>query len=536
MRKAQAFEARYFGQTLRQRDLETALAQLQQCDSLIDRLRQQTLLESDKITLGNIANEIYADGARIAYELSEVAFRHRKRFRALSFYFAEKSKAAVLLDAISDANAKSFAGLPAQVLEEENNLRSALALVYQKLARKPEEQEEKYLRETALELNRAYNDLIRSIEQQYPDYYNLKFNTTAPSIGQLQQQLPENTGVVSYFIDDYNNRRQLYIYTITSSNFYIRTRTLPETFDKLITGFRNSMYYLDDVSFIRFGRELHKLVMPVLPSRIRSLVVLPAGRLGIIPFEALLTRKVKPGSTTYAKLPYLVNRFDVRYDFSAALILQKKSAERAAVHQVALCAPINFPNMPGLPDLPGTAREIEALNQVFTDRHISTKVLLQRHASEAAFKNQPLHQFNIIHLATHGVVNEENPELSCIYLHPQSDAEDGSLYTGEIFNLKLQAELVALSACQTGLGKITRGEGVIGLSRALIYAGARQLLVSFWSVSDESTALLMSEFYRASLSPASPGFARALQQTKINMTRGPYAAPFYWAPFVLIGF
>ncbi|HYG17315.1 MAG TPA: tetratricopeptide repeat protein, partial [Ohtaekwangia sp.] len=124
--KAEALESRYVNKTLKFQDLTLALQTLQVCDTLIDKLRQQITNESDKITLGNIASEVYANGVRIAYETAQVALR-RKEYLSLSFYFAEKSKSAVLLDAISDANAKSFAGIPNDLLEEENNLKSAIA-------------------------------------------------------------------------------------------------------------------------------------------------------------------------------------------------------------------------------------------------------------------------------------------------------------------------------------------------------------------------------------------------------------------------
>lgn len=535
MRKAQAFEARYYEKTLRQRDLEIALNQLLQCDSLIDRLRQQTSLETDKLTLGSIANEVYADGARIGYELSEVAFYKRKHFRELSFYFAEKSKSAVLLDAISDANAKSFAGLPPDLLEEEKNLKSALTLVYQKLAQKPSEEEEKYLRETAFDLNRTYNEFIQNLEKQYPDYFNLKFNTVAPSIGQLQQRLTSETALISYFIDDHNNRRQLYVYVITPKQFSIESRALPIDFDKLITAYRNSMYFLDREQFIEISRQLYRILLPRISPRINSLVILPAGRLSIIPFEALLTRRVTKQDINYSDLPYLNNRVAIRYEFSAGLILQKKNTP-ARIQSAVLCAPVNFPGIPELPALPGTSNEIKKIQELFSTNRLNTQVFTESQANENAFKNQSLQSYNIIHLATHGVVNEENPELSCIYLYPHAGVEDGSLFTGEIYNLRFNAQLVTLSACQTGLGKITRGEGVIGLSRALVYAGAHNLLVSFWSVADESTALFMTRFYQHALTGTSDHFARALQLTRKEMIQTAYAAPFYWAPFVLIGF
>ena len=134
------------------------------------------------------------------------------------------------------------------------------------------------------------------------------------------------------------------------------------------------------------------------------------------------------------------------------------------------------------------------------------------------------------------MVDEKDPELSRIFLQNSSQTEDGNLFAGEIYNLELEANLVTLSACQTGLGKISKGEGVIGLSRALVYAGAKNIIVSFWSVADQSTADLMRDFYQKMLESKS-GYSQNLRQAKLQMIRSEnFSAPYYWAPFILIGF
>jgi CHAT domain-containing protein len=134
-------------------------------------------------------------------------------------------------------------------------------------------------------------------------------------------------------------------------------------------------------------------------------------------------------------------------------------------------------------------------------------------------------------------VDEKSPELSRIFLKTSSAEEDGSLYAGEIYNLELNAKLVTLSACQTGLGKISKGEGVIGLSRALAYAGSENIMVSFWSVADESTSHLMQQFYIQVLNGQQRDFAAALRQAKLNlMENAKYGSPHFWSPFVLIGY
>jgi CHAT domain-containing protein len=122
----------------------------------------------------------------------------------------------------------------------------------------------------------------------------------------------------------------------------------------------------------------------------------------------------------------------------------------------------------------------------------------------------------------------------------KSGKEDASFMSSEIYNIKLNADLVSLSACQTGLGKISRGEGIIGLTRALLYAGAKNVAVSLWKVGDASTSRLMIDFYTPFLSShnttENQSYSTFLQQAKLKMIADhTYAAPFYWSPFVLIG-
>ena len=536
MYKAQALETRHLSKTLKIKDLQLALSTLQTSDTLIDKMRQQTTYESDKIALGAVANEIYAAGVRVSHLLSDVSFLHRTHYRELSFYFAEKSKAAVLQEAISDSNAKSFANIPSDLLEEEKSLKSALALVNQKLAQKPTEDEEKYLRETAFELNQAYNNFVAQLEKQFPDYFNLKFNSAAPTIAQLQNLLDSKTAIISYFIDEGNAR--LYTFLITSKRYEVKDQPLPSDYDKYLSGFRNSMFFSNANVFTVSARNLYRLLIPVgIPSGVNSLVFLPAGRMSVIPFEALLTQPVKE-QASFHQLPYLINKFNIRYELSAGLLLQKSQGEKkTGITSAQLMAPIQFPAKDNLSPLPGTETEVNQIQELLHSKQIACNILINQEANETSIKSETLRNYDLIHFATHGIVDEDNPDLSRIFLQNDSEAEDGNLFSGEIYNLHLNANLVTLSACQTGLGKISKGEGVIGLSRALVYAGAKNLVVSFWSVADESTSQLMTTFYQHLITTKETTFAEALRGAKLKMIRQQkYASPFYWAPFVLIGY
>lgn len=531
--KAQAFEKRHFGKTLKFSDLENSLQTLQYCDSLIDRLRQETTNESDKLALGALSTELYADAVRVCHELARNSPR-KKKFEELAFYFAEKSKSAVLLEAISESNAKSFAGIPPELLEEEEQLRADIAIVAQQLASKPDEEAEAKLRGRAFELNREYKAFIQKLEDRFPKYFDLKFNTTAPSLQDLQKSLKTNTAIISYFIDE--REKRIYLFTITKNSLKITDKLLPADFDKQITGLRNGILYNEINVFKRSSFQLGKLLLPALPNNISKLIILPTARLSTIPFEVLLTDKVKESEETFNSLPYLIKAYDVRYEFSTALLLQKqKGKDDFRPPSILLCAPVNFADA-NLDNLPGTESEVAEISSLFQKKNFFASAKVNDEATESFIKNVSDENFSMLHFATHGVVDESNPELSRIFLN-SFEKDDGNLYASEIYNLKLNVNLVTLSACQTGLGKISKGEGVIGLSRALVYAGAKNIIVSFWSVSDESTSMLMTKFYEKLLNENSSDYSASLQNAKLQLIESDtYAAPYYWAPFVLIGY
>jgi CHAT domain-containing protein len=159
-------------------------------------------------------------------------------------------------------------------------------------------------------------------------------------------------------------------------------------------------------------------------------------------------------------------------------------------------------------------------------------------ANRATATSPQLDQYQIVHFATHGILNSQNPELSGVVLSlvdEKGTPQNGFLRLNDIFNLNLPAELIVLSACETGLGKEIKGEGLVGLTRGFMYAGATRVLVSLWSVADEGTSELMSRFYKKmlqeNLRPAA-----ALRAAQIEMLQDPqWKSPYYWAAFTLQG-
>ncbi|MCU0445388.1 MAG: CHAT domain-containing protein [Microscillaceae bacterium] len=536
--KAQALEARHFGKTLKLKDLTLALQTLETCDRLIERIRQANTNQSDKIALGILASEVYEDGIRICYAISEVVL-NKKNYWEKAFYFAEKSKSAVLLAAISETDAKDFANIPTNLLEQEKQLKTDIAFYEQKLAEKPEAGIEKNYREKLFALNRNYEGFVKNLEQKYPEYFNLKYSVKTAQVSDIQSVIDEKTEVLSYFIAEKNPR--LYVFQIHQNHFKLYDVAQIENFKKQLISLRNGIQFKAKKNFVESGQILFAQLFPQkLSSRYPKLVIIPDGGLGTIPFEVLLTDKMNNKALNYAEMPFLVKNRAISYTYSATLFWQNRQKNHqtpSASGGIMVCAPVNF-NSQVVADLTATAQESQEIANLFRAKNQNVKLLLHKEATEKNIKIQELKNFNILHFATHGTVNEENPELSQIFLLKDSQGkEDGNLTSGEIYNLDINADLVTLSCCETGLGKISKGEGIIGLSRGLLYAGAKNLIVSLWAVGDASTAQLMVDIYQNILNNAQTAtYPEAIRLAKLKMLQSSdFQAPYFWAPFILVG-
>jgi len=189
-----------------------------------------------------------------------------------------------------------------------------------------------------------------------------------------------------------------------------------------------------------------------------------------------------------------------------------------------------------IPRLPFTASEAKAIESAAAG--FSNLSAVDFKASRSTVLSSNLSEYRYVHFATHGYLDSERPDLSALVLSlvdENGNAQEGFLRAHEIYNLNLPAELVVLSACETGLGKDIRGEGLVGLTRGFMYAGASRVAVSLWSVSDKATSELMHDFYQAMLKRGeSPAAALRAAQVQLLKQKA-WSSPYYWAPFVLQG-
>jgi CHAT domain-containing protein/tetratricopeptide (TPR) repeat protein len=330
----------------------------------------------------------------------------------------------------------------------------------------------------------------------------------------------------------------------------------------------------DTAAFSRASHALYKVALAPAASMIgnRRLVIVADGALNFVPFEALVTTD-RGGD--YSSLDYLIKTNKVSYAPSASVTAAVRDQKRAVGRNLLLVAdPVFSVNDPRLqtgsaairaevtrglgldsavkdvtgqatqsgspltlPRLAGTRIEAEQIGRLAKASGAQGDLWLDLGANEDDLKHRDIQSYRAVHVATHGVLDAMRPQFSGLVLSlvgNKSD-DDGFLRTGEVFNLRLGAPLVMLSACESGLGKVKRGEGVIGLSQAFMYAGATTVGVTLWSVADKPTAELMTDFYQRLLGP-NPSPSDAMREAQLAMISGKkYSAPFYWAPFVLVG-
>jgi len=527
--KAQAFEDLHNSFSLKIKDLEMAYRTIGLCDSLIDKIRQFRTSESDKVELGELAADIYESAIRISVNMADISWK-KQNYYEKAFEYSDKSKSAVLLEAIADANARSYAGIPEELLEQERVFKAQVAYYEQKLAGKLSPEEEVAYRKELFDWTKDYNDLISILEKLFPTYYNLKHNTTTPTVADISQKLNENEVMISYFVAEEDSI--VYAFVITQDKLKVNQIRLKPNYDSNISGYRNAMYYDAPNTYKKTARELFKQLMDFkIPGNANKLIIIPSGRMATIPFESLITEDLKAQAISFKDIPYLINKYSISYFYSAGLYLNPK-VEMMPEEAISLFAPVEFKGR-RLSNLPGTKEEVNNIGNLFAGSSDKVALYLGDSATVSKIESDLVRQSKFLHFATHGIVDEKRPERSQICLAAIGD-EEGSLFSGDIYGLNLSSDLVVLSACETGLGKISKGEGIIGLTRALIYAGSNNLLVSLWRVNDASTSTLMNDFYSNIL--AGQGYAEALRSAKLKMFSDQnYPSPYYWATFVLIG-
>ena len=491
-----------------------------------------------------------------------------------AFAVSERARARALIELLAEANTDIRQGVPPNLLADERQLRQAeTALRTQRTAaalnKAPESEIETLDREIADNL-RAQESLAREIRNASPAYATLEYPEPLTLQEVQTQVLDEDTVLLQYALGEFGS----YLFLVTPTSFDTYELPPQTEIDEAARAFAETLRQKSSGTLLPAVRNdsqaIAQLILSPIAERLQTdlknkrLLVVPDGTLHYIPFAALslnpddyqpliLQHEIvtAPSATaihtlrttgperpsdrqTIAVLADPVfspedDRVTGEIDSNAA------DKQRGSIYLEANTERTNTGFPP--PRLRGTRVEAEAIRQLVPGDD-SEYVALDFDASYATMTDPQLGNYRIVHLATHGYANAENPRFSGLALaaiDQQGNEVEGFLNLNDIFNLNLPADLVVLSACQTGLGNNVRGEGLVGLTRGFMYAGAPRLVVSLWNVDDAGTADLMTQFYRYHLeSGLTP--ARALRQTQIDLLEDPKLKhAYYWAAFSFQG-
>ena len=562
---------------LRQLALETINLAM----TLIDELRHSYQNENTKLILSEKATGIYQLAMELTHELMERD--SSKTWVNNAFAISEKSKSVLLLNAMNDAKAKTDAKLPAFLLEKEEQLRQQLMTIDHQIA-------ELQMQASAAELqgklekqivnlhgehfthSAAYEELINQFEQEYPEYFSVKYDVETASIAQIQQALPANTKLVEFF----ETESHIYLFSLNNTENNKEAQLLkvdkPDKFDKLLRRYLRAINNLNKKQYIRLGYQLYQLLLePVINltdngEEPAKLLMIPHGVLATIPFESLVCSLPESKEVGYEQLDYLLRHRQVYYHYSATLWLHSRQMmgdkatipdsfagfapvyahigkEDVGVQSLSVNEKTTTTELPmrsvrignqSYGELMYSEEEVNGIAQAFEQKGYPNTVYLHEKAGKQPFK-EGVKGVKYVLVAAHGIYNKQQPELSGIIFSPTDTGkpESGMLYIKEAYHLPMDADLLVLSSCESGIGRLAAGEGMMAINRGFLYSGAANIIFTLFKVYDRQSSQLTRLLFDYIL--AGHAYPAALRLAKLQLIEQQQFVPKAWAGFVVIG-
>ncbi|MBL7793548.1 MAG: CHAT domain-containing protein [Saprospiraceae bacterium] len=520
--KADALTALY-ARTGKREWLQTALICHQLAAHTEVLLRRELQYESAK--LGILAQsrrrtEKAIHTARQLYQLTGIS-----TYLYAAWTFAEQAKAVLLLEALQRSRLQQKQVNNDTLLSKELRLRQQLAYFERELLLYPNSP---LSSEWQLQRN-TLMDQLEVIDQQldvrFPDWRNLRKSTdafTAPDIAKLRTTLP-NVTIVEYFV----GKKDIHVFYQsphgkTNWQVFASPDTLKMQVQGLLALLQSRTAMQTPGPYLDLAHQVYQKVLNPLITHFegdfRNLLVIPDAWLSFMPFEALLIAPAT--SNSWSEAPFLFKKYVVHYAFSLAVMESQRRLISGAAFNLLQLAPRFQQKQRGLPPLMAGKAE--------TPR--GSRLLLDEFANwENLSKQAP--EYRIVHLSTHAGVDSTGGL-------PRVELFDRTIYLPDIYALNLHADLVVLSACQTALGQFEQGEGIMSLSRAFAFAGAKGLVASLWTINEAATAKILRHMYEH-LAAGAPK-PLSLHQAKLNYLNDPTVpafqkSPYYWAALIYVG-
>lgn len=518
---------------------------------VIDRIRSQIAVDTYKSSFARNKYKVYESLIRLLFKLQRN--KNTEDLREI-FHVVESAKARAFLESLGESKTNIREKLTPELKEQEEAISNKISLAIRKLT--SEELSGNQRKNLLQELKKAEDDytlLMQKIRIGVPELANIVAPVPCRLEDVQDQIIDHKTAVIEYFLGEkesyvfFVTKKKIWFHSLPGRNEIWRSlkaylKVLATRPEKKFQGYKASM---------RIGKELLSPEFWNIPDSIENLIVIPDGVLYYLPFETLILDIGKAKASDN----FLISKYKISYAPSASslLFLTKETNRNYSKDLLALGNPAYTWNgqannkniIPSeilkevyqnegfdLASLPYSEREVIEISRFF--RKTELEIYLNHSASEKNIKNLSLDGYQILHFACHAILDEKLPFRSALVLSKEDSLdEDGFLQVSEIYNLRMAADLVILSACQTGRGRLEKGEGVLGLPRIFFYSGARSVVSTLWKIDDKSTSVFMKYFYGF----LSQGMdkAQSLRLAKLKMLESKYTHPFYWAAFVLNG-
>lgn len=411
-----------------------------------------------------------------------------------------------------------------------------------------------FYKEILFHLNDDYGDLQQEIEQNYANYYELKYNPKFISLKEVQDKLAYRDALIEYVLSD----TLLITYVIDRKGINVFSQEIgPEFAEECLEYYMllNNQNFSGGVHedyrrYVNLGNKFYKiLIEPCLAYTDRkNFTIVPDGAITYVPFEGLITRNTDTEYINYLDLPYLIHDYSIGYSHSSTLLFSERYKSKSTEDKVLAFAPIYEnpldrmdsaqyrqidENTDYLFPLVGTINEVQSINAI-----VPSKVFINEMATEANFKKYAA-DYNVLHLAMHTIMKDDAPLYSMLAFTNADNndtIEDNKLFAYEIYNMKLNAQMAVLSSCSSGIGKMQKGEGMMSLARGFIYAGCPSIIMTLWQVADKSSSELMTSFYKYMKRGKSKQEAMRLAKIDYLATADDLTSnPYFWSGFVVLG-
>jgi CHAT domain-containing protein/tetratricopeptide (TPR) repeat protein len=517
--KAETFE-QYYRINKDEKDLEASLDAFRSAFKLADYVEKTYESDESRLFLNRIKYSAHSKPIDVCLELYKLT--KEKKYLEEAYLFDQKNKASILSLNLQLNEMRKQAGIPVGIISKETALKSAITRLSLKAA-----QANKSIGQN--QINNEISNLeiqlakLQQLLNKNPRYSQLQPSDRIPSVSVIQNKmLDKKTALLSYHLSE----NELLILVITPEKFEYNKQPIDKSFYTLVDSFLKDLHSVnpgEKYKGVAVSKDLYKaLIEPVFPliRNCTRLVIIPDDELNYVPFEALQDRSNH----------YLLESFAMQYQYSTALLNMDSENKNIVNHKTLAFAPFTGDD---------PQDKFETLNYSKTEvENLDGKILTGKDASKENFIAAANH-YNIIHLATHAGADDKFPLRSFIAFFPAEADSNYLLYAAEIYNLQLDStQLIILSACETGTGKLEKGEGLMSLSRAFAYAGCPNIVTSVWKAEDKTTAFITKQLHVYLQKGLSKD--EALQKAKLdllysNEIEPRFKTPNYWAHLVFIG-